>query len=350
MKASNRKSEIKERLLRKLRERHPIKLCLVMIVKNESKNIPRLLETLKDIIDCISVVDTGSTDNTEEVMTEWAKRNGIPCKIHHEPFRDFGYNRTHSFEMAKKSFPECPYFLLSDADFIWEDNGFDKNKLCQPFYYVEQYNSVLSYWNIRIIASKYSWVCEGVTHEYWYNKDVLNYGTNRLSELRIHDLEDGGCKENKFNRDEALLKRALESKLPKRLISRYHFYLAQTYRDTKRYSEAIEYYKKRVEEKGWYEEVFCSLYMIGKCYAILRDFKSAEIYLWKAYQYNKNRSEPLFVLATIMLEQGKREEALKYIEIGEKIKFPERDILFIEKPCYETGFQQLRNLLGVAKK
>jgi len=50
------------------------------------------------------------------------------------------------------------------------------------------------------------------------------------------------------------------------------------------------------------------------------------------------------------LEQGKREEALKYIEIGEKIKFPERDILFIEKPCYETGFQQLRNLLGVAKK
>jgi len=172
MKASNRKSEIKERLLRKLQERHPIKLCLVMIVKNESKNIPRLLETLKDIIDCISVVDTGSTDNTEEVMTEWAKRNGIPCKIHHEPFRDFGYNRTHSFEMAKKSFPECPYFLLSDADFIWEDNGFDKNKLCQPFYYVEQYNSVLSYWNIRIIASKYSWVVKVLP---------MNTGITRMS-------------------------------------------------------------------------------------------------------------------------------------------------------------------------
>jgi hypothetical protein len=33
------------------------------------------------------------------------------------------------------------------------------------------------------------------------------------------------------------------------------FYLAQSYKDTRRFEEAIEWYKKRIDASGWYEEV-----------------------------------------------------------------------------------------------
>ena len=43
-------------------------LCLNMIVKNESKIIRRLLESVAPYIDCYCICDTGSTDNTIEII------------------------------------------------------------------------------------------------------------------------------------------------------------------------------------------------------------------------------------------------------------------------------------------
>ena len=43
-------------------------LCLNMIVKNESKIIARLLTSVSPIIDSYCICDTGSTDNTVEII------------------------------------------------------------------------------------------------------------------------------------------------------------------------------------------------------------------------------------------------------------------------------------------
>ena len=42
-------------------------LCLNMIVKNESKIITRLFNSVVPIIDCYCICDTGSTDNTVKI-------------------------------------------------------------------------------------------------------------------------------------------------------------------------------------------------------------------------------------------------------------------------------------------
>jgi glycosyltransferase involved in cell wall biosynthesis len=39
-------------------------ICINMIVKNESKIITRMLDTVLPIIDAYCICDTGSTDNT----------------------------------------------------------------------------------------------------------------------------------------------------------------------------------------------------------------------------------------------------------------------------------------------
>jgi glycosyltransferase involved in cell wall biosynthesis len=56
-------------------------LCLNMIVKNESKIITRLFDSVLSIIDCYCICDTGSTDNTVEIITTYFKKKIYQVKL-----------------------------------------------------------------------------------------------------------------------------------------------------------------------------------------------------------------------------------------------------------------------------
>ena len=57
------------------------KICLNMIVKNESTIIIRLLESVTPLIDSYCICDTGSTDNTITLIKEYCKSKNITGKI-----------------------------------------------------------------------------------------------------------------------------------------------------------------------------------------------------------------------------------------------------------------------------
>jgi glycosyltransferase involved in cell wall biosynthesis len=365
------------------------KICLTMIVKNEAKNMVRLLNSLIGVIDMISIVDTGSTDDTKKIIYDWGKEHNIATKVHNEPFKNFAYNRTHSIQKAKETYKDADYFLLSDADFIWEkDIGvkFDKVLLVDHKYLVEQYNKMLRYWNIRLLSAKVDWECVGVTHEYWkecakqseYTGDIR---ISKISTLAINDQEDGGCKTDKFTRDEKLLKEGLEDKeTPDDLKTRYKFYLAQTLKDMSRFDESIEWYKKRIDDGGWAEEVYHSKFQLGVCNEQLgwhkkrtaellgkeerkkeedeyikkwnsnemsvgellesanENFtKAGESYL-DAYNHRNTRAEALYNMTKMYRMLGLNDMAYKYAVIGNTIKYPKDDTLFIEKACYDFLF------------
>lgn len=387
---TNNKVNTSERLRKKLAVKQgPKKLCLTMIVKNESKNMVRLLDSVKKIVDMISIVDTGSTDDTEQVILNWATETKIPTKVHHEVFKDFAHNRTHSIRAAKEAFPEADYFLLSDADFIWDvDQGckFDKVLLVDHKYLIEQYNKALSYWNIRLLSAKVDWECVGVTHEYWTEtKKKQTYAgevrTSKITTLRINDLEDGGCKNDKFERDERLLRGGLEDpETPSDLKTRYKFYLAQTLKDMGRFLESIDWYNKRIADKGWAEEVYYAKFQIGYNYEQLgwkyknvvtlmgkgnkspeeinalnqinkdnlgpaelleksnKYFSDAALNYLSAYHYRKTRAESLYYLTRMYRLLGMNQQAFDLAEIGNKIVYPDQDSLFIERGCYDYQF------------
>ena len=382
------KKATKDRLLVKLAKKQgPKKICLTMIVKNESSNMVRLLDSVKPIIDMVSIVDTGSTDDTKQVIENWAKKNKMPCVVHEEPFINFAHNRTHSVTAAKAAFPDADYFLLSDADFVWDINKggtFDKTLLIDHKYLVEQYNKSLSYWNIRLLSAKVNFECRGVTHEYWAEADsqesyVGEIRSGKISTLAIDDREDGGCKTDKFDRDERLLRGGLEDPdTPKGLATRYKFYLAQTLKDTRRFRESIHWYEERVADGGWAEEVFYAKFQIGWNYEQLGwNFKhahklstqetkteeeekfltswplvncenyydeynfnfdkAAESYM-SAYKYRRCRSESLYHLARMYRMLGRNEDSYNIVQIGKKIPYPQTDSLFIERACYDYSF------------
>ena len=50
-----------------------MKLCLNMIVKDESRTIVRLLDSVINLIDSYCICDTGSSDNTVEIIKQYFK-------------------------------------------------------------------------------------------------------------------------------------------------------------------------------------------------------------------------------------------------------------------------------------
>jgi glycosyltransferase involved in cell wall biosynthesis len=134
-------------------------ICLNMIVRNESKIITRLLNSVLPIIDCYCICDTGSTDNTIEVITDFFKTHNISGIIFSEPFKNFGYNRTVSLQ---KCYGLSDYVLLLDADMqLSISSTFDKSMLSSyEVIYICQGNLYTNYHcNIRIIKIIlfYSW-------------------------------------------------------------------------------------------------------------------------------------------------------------------------------------------------
>lgn len=396
--ATQRKENTKNRLRTKLAIRQgDKKICVCGIMKNESKNINRLFDSLLSLPpDSISICDSGSSDNTPDLIKEWGRKHNIPTAIHYVPFKNFGYNRTMSIKKAKEAFPEADYFLLTDGDFVWETHvggKFDKSLLIDEMYLIEQYNKVLRYWNIRMLSAKVDWTCYGVTHEYFaQSKTQTTFNgyarTGKIRTLVIDDREDGGAKADKFERDERLLKEGLaDPDTPDDLKTRYKFYLAQTMKDMgqgtsnpKCFLESIDWYNKRIADGGWGEEVYQARYRNGNNFEMLawglkrvtelqsqekkedKDeeylqkwnpdkkpnsellplikhyFTEAAKYYFDAYTYRKIRAESLYNLTRMYRMLGLNEIAYKYAVMGQKITYPQEETLFVEPACYDYLF------------
>lgn len=311
------------------------KICLNMIVKNESKIIERCFSSLKSIVDYIVVTDTGSTDETVNIMNKYLTDNNIPGEIFYEPWRNFGYNRTNSIENAKKFFKKKDidmnniFVLLVDADMIVEimvDANILKRALNSADHYlVEQYNPVISYFNTRLIRLSKKIVCRGVTHEYY---DVEGATSAKFDGIRINDIGDGGSKANKFERDIKLLLDGIDEE-PKN--ERYHFYLAESYKNSGKIDEAIFFYKKRVEFGGWYEEVFMAHYNLGQLYQERGDWKNALYHYTEGWIISKyERGETLYKIIDYYKNNREYKMALFYLKELVQLKYPSNQFLFID--------------------
>jgi tetratricopeptide (TPR) repeat protein len=289
-------------------------LCLNMIVKNESKIITRLFDSVCSIIDCYCICDTGSTDNTVELITRYFEEKNIPGKVVFEPFKDFAHNRNFSLQSCSGM---SDYILLMDADMMLEVNFFDKNMLlAADSFLILQGNESFFYNNTRIVKNNGLYNYFGVTHEYMNTPENNKMGKFQKNELFIRDVGDGGAKSNKFERDVELLKKGIED-VPN--CERYYFYLANTYFDSGKNDEAIDMYKKRIAFGGWDQEIWYSYYRIGLVHK-RNDNMSQAIYQWlMAYESFPDRLENLYEIIQHYRVIGKCKTAFIYYKLAKSI-------------------------------
>jgi hypothetical protein len=196
-------------------------------------------------------------------------------------------------------------------------------------YLLVQKAGTLCYHNMRIMRSDYDWRCIGGTHEYW--SGPYDGGTIDDTVIWIDDMNDGGCKSDKFERDLRIL---AEELVEKPEDCRTMFYYAQTLRCLGKNRESIEAYRKRIDLGGWFEEVWYSYYSIAYMYLELGEIENAVIWVEKAQAYNNYRAEALYILVKYFRNKGEVWRAMHYLKKALAIPRPPV-ALFLETHVYD---------------
>jgi glycosyltransferase involved in cell wall biosynthesis len=307
----------------------PSTVCLVMICKNEEKTIARALESVKGHIDSWVIVDTGSTDRTEEVVLRTLIP--IPGSLIKRPWVNFGYNRTEALQFARDAVgSHCDYLLILDADDTLEAEPGAFKALTAPAYEIKLQHGggTTTYWKTHLIRVDGDWRYEGATHEVIVSPSGLT--AQRLPGPIYHCNNDGARAADpkmKFLRDAELLEEQ-HARIPE--DNRTLFYLAQSYRDAGETEKAIAAYRKRVAAGGWAEEVYLSLYNVALLYEGIGMGAFVITAYLAAWQYRPSRAEPLYRLAAY--HRGRKEWDLAYLFASQAVKIlPSSDSLFVDE-------------------
>lgn len=341
-------------------------ICLNMIVKNESKIIRRLLDSVYPFANSLCICDTGSTDNTVEIINDFVKEKNIrDFIIYHEPFQNFEYNRTHSLHKCLELQNLPDYILLLDADMILEFNNHmnkesfrleicNKQNRASAFFLFQGTDSFY-YKNIRLLCidsfdrlkgeiPSY----KGVTHE--YVNIPTEQGKNGLIEIFkelvfIRDVGDGGCKDDKFQRDIKLLSDGI---IAEPNNSRYMYYLANSYKDIGQHEKAIEMYKKNIEMNGWVEERWQSYYQIGRMFISSGKEDQAIHYWLQAYELLPDRLENIYEIIKYYRITSRHKLAYSFYNLIKNSPSLKNtpSFLFLEKDVYEYKIYYELTIIG----
>jgi len=300
-----------------------------MIVKDEEQVIGRALDSIKDIVDEIIIVDTGSTDRTKEIVREYT-----PEVYDFQWINDFSAARNYAFSKATQE-----YILWLDADdVLLAEDGVKLKNLKETLspttdvvmmkYNVgfdNQGNVTMSYFRERLVkkARNYQW--KEAVHEY-----LEIYGEIINTEIAItHKKEKAAA----ANRNILIYEAMLAKGTP--LTARGRFYYASELYYNQRYEEAIKQYTEFLDaEKGWVEDNITACYHMAISYQALKDGKNALKALLRSFTYDIPRAEICCMLGDHYVEEGAYEKAILWYKLATELKKPTENWGFIHHDCW----------------
>ncbi len=318
-------------------------VTLCMIVKNEMHVIERCLRSVAPFIDRYDITDTGSDDGTPEKIKEVMNELGVEGEVYLSDWKGFGDHNGKSGSRSE-SLRNCD----GKADYAWvidaDDSAVGEVRLPDgadaDAYSLRIQRGDFVWWRNQFFKTDAKWRYEGVVHEYAAT-DKPEPRVDRLVGDYSIDARTEGARNvgitpiEKYSRDAEVLLKALEDTPDN---SRYQFYLAQSYFDSQQWEKSQEAYQKRVEQGGWPEEVFYSMYRVAILNGMLEKDPIEIIRGFEeCYNYKPDRAEPLYQISRLYRSMGKNALAFMFAKTGMEIPYPENDILFIQEEVYKYG-------------
>jgi glycosyltransferase involved in cell wall biosynthesis/Tfp pilus assembly protein PilF len=278
-----------------------------MIVKNEEEMLPKCLESIKEVVDEVIVVDTGSSDRTVEIAEAYG------AKVYHHPWEnDFSKHRNQSISYASSDW----IFVIDADEELMPGSGEEIRKATQVhgsvdaiFVRVEcefdEGRGVSAHNSLRLFRNNGLMRYKGRVHNevvgeknprYAPQARIFHYGYNLGAEMG----------EKKFKRTTELLKLDIEDDPDD---PRPHHYLAVSYLAVNMFKEAareaevaIQFYKKKQKKNA---DFLKSFFVAAMANINLDRFDEAEPFALEAIQMYPKHLDSHFALSWIYLEQKK---------------------------------------------
>ncbi|MBU3113565.1 glycosyltransferase [Clostridium lacusfryxellense] len=297
-----------------------ITISLCMIIRDEAETIARCLDTVKDIVDEIIIVDTGSVDKTKSILTEYTA-----YIYDFKWIDDFAAARNYSFSKATQE-----YILWLDADDVLLEEDRKKFKYLKEHMepsvdvVMMKYNlgvdnkerAACTYYRERLIKRNKNFKWNDPVHEYIKpTGNIITVGIGithkKLKQRSSRNLE--------------IFEKMIQS--GEKLSHRNCFYYGRELNANGRYDEAMVYFEKFLsQEGGFYSNYMDACIEFSKIYTKKGDTKSAIKTLLRCFEFGVLRAEICCELGIQYEEMKDYERAISWYDIATKLSKPENTL------------------------
>ena len=317
-------------------------ISLCMITKNEEKYLGQCLNSVKDVVDEIIIVDTGSTDKTKAIAKKFDAKI-----LDFKWADDFSAARNESLKHAAKD-----WVLVLDADEVIEKKDLEKIKSLvendsefagfqleqrsyinnffegalkndSDFDLAKKYPSYIPNFLVRLFKNtlgiKFKYRIHEIVEDTMKEKN-LKYKKTDVILHHFGSLKDGKVIDEKSQQYSKIILKQLEEE-PENL--RYNYQAARMYLGKNDFENSLKYFKKTAKLNPNYKLVLSE---IAKMYLQINDKNKAIEYFKKSIKNHPDNPSPANNLAVVYMSMGKFEKAKEILEECLQ-KFPDNKAL-----------------------
>ncbi len=301
-------------------------ISLCMIVKNEEKTLSNCLNSVKDLVDEIIIVDTGSEDRTKEIAGEFTQN-----VYDFEWINDFSAARNFSYSKATKD-----YILWLDADDVIKpedrvkfqvlketlDPSVDAVMMKYNVGFDGKGNVTFSYFRERLSKRSCGFLWMEPVHEFLKTSGRIVNSDIGITHAKIARTSS--------DRNLKIYEELVRS--GKMLSPRGTYYYARELKDHGKFKEAIRYFNMFLKSGlGWVEDNISACHALAFCYQMEKRPLEALTTMFQSFRYDLPRGEICCQIGYQFKEQQNYRCAAFWFELASTLKMPESSWGFIQK-------------------
>jgi predicted O-methyltransferase YrrM/tetratricopeptide (TPR) repeat protein len=301
-----------------------IHLCIM--VKNGGEQFEQMLQSNMHLIDRWTILDTGSTDNTVDVIkrTLVGKKKG---QLFEEPFINFRDSRNRLLELAGGT---CKYTLMLDDTYVvvGDLRGFlneVRGDQASDSFTIFIKGDDMEYGSNRILKTDRQFKYLYRIHEIVQFKNNMNM----LIPIEYTHIMD---KQFSYMEERTLARKQLDIRLLQEEIDedpnnpRAYYYMAQTYNIIENYEKSFAYFMERANHPvdGFMQEKIDAIFEAARCanFKLNKPWAECEALYKRAYELDKNRPDSVYFLGIHYFNEGDRKTAYEYFKLAAEIGYP----------------------------
>jgi glycosyltransferase involved in cell wall biosynthesis len=358
---------------------YPHRLGAVIMMKNEAETILLTIRSVIGTVDCVVCYDTGSTDNTIELVQTCCRQHKLPFYLTTGTFVDFSTSRNVLVEFAEQY---CEFQLhLDSADVLlgganlkmfvqsYRPKPNQPNRSATAFMIFQQWymgGTSIRFRNLRLMMSGYGYRYRCRVHEMLMKPNFIGEVDTMAIDTKFDESPEATNNPNgtapmtgfvvfqnrmldntktlkRFQRDAVML---YDDWLSDPEETRTLFYLAQTFDHMGDPQRGYLWYQKRVdpvrELKGFSEESLHAHMRLGKlAQRIGMEDEIAERHYWNAIEFSMKHFngrvllEPVMLLVKILDSRKEFAQAFQLLKGIMDEPYPVHMNLFVDATAYK---------------
>lgn len=279
-----------------------IHLCVM--VKNGGDDFKKMLIDNYNLFDRWTILDTGSTDNTIEIINEIliGKKKG---NLYQEEFIDFGTSRNRCIELAGDV---CKFILMLDDTYIVTGKGREFINFVRGDQFADSFSFYIKSDDVEYTSNRLIKTDRKNLRYLFKIHEVITPINNinviiPIDDAHIYDYKSSYMENRTMSRKEFDLKLLFQEIEDDPDNPRHYYYVAQTYNVMNNHEKALEYFLKRYyhpdpKKIGFIQEQHDAIFEAGRIanFKLNKSWEECKKYYDYAYEIDNQRPESQYFL------------------------------------------------------